>query len=296
MINLKLKKIIVPFDFSKTAENAVKYAAFIASYTKGELILVYVQKQNELIDILLPILNIKKPSLVSNILSERLSLAAARIQKEYLVKTIPVFSSGNVTSEIVNLTDNFNADLIVMGTQGSDSKNEGFLGSNTYRTIIKSKVPLLTITVSPLKKGFKKILLPIDLSVHTRQKVTSAIQLAKLFSAQIQVLSLYSASEITNKYKLNIYFKQIQKECVKHNILTSNFEIEGNDRVKNTILYSQKIKADIIISMTDQESEFNSFLLGNYIHRLVNNSKVPVLCLNPEIGELTEGETAGLPF
>ena len=48
--------------------------------------------------------------------------------------------------------------------------------------------------------------------------------------------------------------------------------------------------------MTDQESEFNSFLLGNYIHRLVNNSKVPVLCIKPEIGEMTEGETAGLPF
>jgi hypothetical protein len=57
-----------------------------------------------------------------------------------------------------------------------------------------------------------------------------------LFSAQIQVLSLYSASEIANKFKLNIYFKQIQKECEKHNILISNFEIEGNDKVKNTIL------------------------------------------------------------
>ena len=52
MINLKTKKIIVPYDFSKTAENAVKHAAFIAAYTKGELILVYVQKKNDLLDIL----------------------------------------------------------------------------------------------------------------------------------------------------------------------------------------------------------------------------------------------------
>ena len=69
MINLKTKKIIVPFDFSKTAENAIKHAAFIAAYTKGELILVYVQKKNDLLDMLLPVLNIKKPSVVSDLLS-----------------------------------------------------------------------------------------------------------------------------------------------------------------------------------------------------------------------------------
>ena len=48
MINLKTKKIVVPFDFSETAENAVKHAAFIAAITKGELILLNVQKKNEI--------------------------------------------------------------------------------------------------------------------------------------------------------------------------------------------------------------------------------------------------------
>lgn len=296
MINLKTKKIIVPFDFSKTAENAIKHAAFIAAYTKGELILVYVQKKNDLLDMLLPVLNIKKPSVVSDLLSEKLSAEAARIQKEYNVKTIPVFSTGNITSEIASLTDEFEADLIVMGTQGSNSKNEGFLGSNTYRTITKSKVPVLTVSTNPTKKGFETILLPIDLSAHTRQKVTSAIQMAKLFSASIHVLGLYNESEEVDKFKLDVYLKQIEKECLKHKVAMTSLELKTDNKVKRTLVYAKKIKADLIISMTDQDSEFKSILLGNYIHQLINNSKVPVLCIHPEIGEMTEGGTTGVPF
>ena len=59
MINLKTKKILIPFDFSETAENAVKHAALIAALTKGELIILNVQKKNELLNMLLPILSIK---------------------------------------------------------------------------------------------------------------------------------------------------------------------------------------------------------------------------------------------
>lgn len=296
MINLKTKKIVIPFDFSKAAENAVKHAAFIAAFTKGELILVNVQKKNELLDILLPALNIKKPSIISDFLSEKLTAEASKIQKEYGVKTIPIFSTGNITTEIVNLCEEFEADLIIMGTQGSDSKNDLFLGSNTYRTLTKSNIPVLTIKTNPSKKGYSTILLPIDLSAHTRQKVNSAVQMAKLFSAQIHVLGLYNESEKTDKFKLDVYIKQIEKECLKHKISITSLIAKTENKVKRTLSYAKNSSADIIISMTDQDSEFKSILLGNYIHQLINNSKIPVLCIKPEIGSMTEGGTTGVPF
>lgn len=48
--------------------------------------------------------------------------------------------------------------------------------------------------------------------------------------------------------------------------------------------------------MTDQDTEFKSVLLGNYIHQLINNSKTPILCIKPEINEMSAGGTAGVPF
>lgn len=296
MINLKTKKIIVPFDFSKTAENAVKHAAFIAAFTKGELILVYVQKKNDLFNMILPELNIKKPSVVSGFLAEKLAKEALRVENTYGVKARSFFSTGSVASELVNISSEMDADLIVMGTQGEDSDSSLFVGNNTYRTLAKSELPILTVRTSPIKKGYSAILLPIDLSSHTRQKVNIAVQMAKLFTAHIYVLALYNGSEKTDKYKLEVYVNQIEKECQKNKVSVTSLIDKTDNKVKRILLYAKKIDSDIIISMTDQDSEFKTVLLGNYIHQLINNSKIPVLCIKPEIGEMIEGGTAGVPF
>ena len=105
MINLKTKKILVPYDFSETSENAVKHAALIAALTKGELIILNVQNKNELLNILLPILNIKKPSEISEFLAEKLSNEASRIEKKYGVKTSSIFSTGRISTEIISICD-----------------------------------------------------------------------------------------------------------------------------------------------------------------------------------------------
>lgn len=296
MINLKTKKIVVPYDFSKTADNAVEHAAFIAAFTKGELFLAFVEKKNELLNMLLPSLNIKKPSAISNLLSEKLSSEAANISKKYGVKVTPIFSSGNITTEIINLCDEIDANLLVMGTQGSDSNNDLFMGSNTYRTLTKSELPILTVRSSADKKGYSHIVLPIDLSTHTRQKVNVAIQLAKLFTSHIYVIAMYNDDEQVDKFKLDVYIKQIEKECAKYKVSVTSTISKTDNKVKKTLTFAKKVNADIIVSMTDQDTEFKSVLLGNYIHQLINNSKIPVLCLQPELSEMQAGGTAGVPF
>lgn len=296
MINLKTKKIVVPYDFSKTADNAIEHAAFVAAYTKGELFLVFVQKKNDILSMLLPSLSVKKPSTISDLLSEKLTTEAAKISKTYGVKVTPIFSTGNITTELINICEEIDANLIVMGTQGGDSNNDLFMGSNTYRTLTKSELPILTVRTSPSKKGFSNIVLPIDLSAHTRQKVNMAIQLAKLFTSHIYVIGLYNDDEKAEKYKLDVYLNQIEKECLKNKVSLTSFAAKTTNKVKRTLQFSKKVNADIIISMTDQDTEFKSAILSNYIHQLINNSKTPVLCIKPEISEMSAGGTAGVPF
>jgi nucleotide-binding universal stress UspA family protein len=296
MINLKTKKIVVPYDFSKTAENAVEQAAFIAAFTKGELFLAFVQKKNDLLNMLLPSLNIKKPSTISDLLSEKLTTEAQRISKKHGIKVTPIFSTGNITTELINLCNEVDANLIVMGTQGGDSNNDLFMGSNTYRTLTKSELPILTVRSASDKKGYSNIALPIDLSAHTRQKVNVAIQLAKLFTAHVHVIGMYNNNEEVDKFKLEVYIKQIEKECEKSKVAVTSSISKTDNKVKKTIAFAKKVNADILISMTDQDTEFKSALLGNYIHQLINNSKIPVLCLQPELSEMSAGGTAGIPF
>jgi len=37
------------------------------------------------------------------------------------------------------------------------------------------------------------------------------------------------------------------------------------------------------MAMNDQDTEFGRGLISTYVHQLVNESKIPVLCIPPEI-------------
>jgi len=66
MINLNTNKILIPVDFSPVGVRAISHGAFLAKLTKGELILLHVQKKTELLDIIMPALKIKDASVITD--------------------------------------------------------------------------------------------------------------------------------------------------------------------------------------------------------------------------------------
>src|ERR1700758_2619416 len=128
MISINTNKILIPIDFSEISTREIKHAASIARVTKGELILLHVQRKKDLIDILLPLLDLNDTSKIQEFLKNKLEKLARRVKKEYGVKVTAVVSVGNIATEITDMAVKKEAGLIVMGTQGSDSTNDLFLG------------------------------------------------------------------------------------------------------------------------------------------------------------------------
>ncbi|HWY37429.1 MAG TPA: universal stress protein [Bacteroidia bacterium] len=283
MININTKKILVPVDFSKTAGRAIKHAAFIARLTKGELLLLFVQKKNDLIDIILPAVKLKDTSVITRFLEEKLRVLAEEIRKEYGIKVTPIISLGNITSEIVSIAEENKVGLIVMGTQGGDSINDAFMGSNAYRTLTKSSIPVMTVRSEAPKLGYSNILLPIDSSEHSRQKVNSAIQLADKFASHLYLLGVLGKKEDNYEYKLKVILPQIEKMAKTKNLACTAEIVKAENRAQRTLAYAKKVNADLIIIMADQNAEFSSIVLGSYAHQLINNSRIPVLSIPPEV-------------
>ncbi|MGZ3885079.1 MAG: universal stress protein [Bacteroidia bacterium] len=284
MIYLNANKILTPVDFSKTSLKAIKHAASITQLFKGELILLYVQKESDLVDVIMPAIRLKDYSAITDYIRSKLEQLAEKTRADYSIKVKVVVSTGNVTSEIVNIAEEQGAGLIVMGTHGSDSPNDFlFLGSNAYRTLTKSSVPVMTVRTNTKKQGYGTILLPIDLSEHSRQKVNVALQLAGKFNSHIHVLGLFTENEDSKEYKLKVFLSQIKKAVKGKKLVYTGEIIKASNRAKLTISYSKKIKADMIVVMSDQSAEFSRITLGTYAHQLINDSPVPVLCIPPEL-------------
>jgi len=283
MINLNTTKILIPVDFSLISIRAINHGAFLAKLTKGELLLLHVQKKAELLDIIIPALKLKDISVITDYIEEKLKDMAEGISKEFGIVVKPITSMGNVTSEIVKTAKRLNAGMIIMGTQGGDSGNDLFLGSNSYRLLTKSSIPVMTIrTISP-KLGYKNIVLPIDLSEHSRQKVNIAMELAAKFGAHLHLLGLLSKNDTQHKFKLEVILPQIEKLAkAKKVVCTTDIKATPN-KAKTTLTYAKNKKADLIITMSDQNAEFSRFILGSYAHQLINDSLIPVLSIPPEI-------------
>ncbi|HEY1038877.1 MAG TPA: universal stress protein, partial [Bacteroidia bacterium] len=282
MIKLNASKIVIPVDFSKTALKAIKHGAYITSLNKGELILLNVQKKNDLIDIILPAIKLKDMSVITKYIQEKMEVLAAEVRKEYGIKVTPIVSMGSVTSEIVAIADENKAGMIIMGTQGRDSDSSLLLGSNSYRVLAKAHCPVMTVRANTAKIGYGDIVLPIDSSSHTRQKVVPTLKFAEKFASRIHLLGLLGKNETGYKHNLEVIFGQIEKLADKSGLkcvtkIVENVEHPGEQTMK----YANKTKADLISIMSDQKAG-GSVLLGNYAHEVLNDSKIPVLCFKPE--------------
>ncbi|HWY35940.1 MAG TPA: universal stress protein, partial [Nitrosopumilaceae archaeon] len=201
------------------------------------------------------------------------------------IPVITIVSSGNITTEIVNIAKEYKADMIVMGTQGYTAIEEFLMGSNSYRVLTKSPIPVMTVRREAQKFGYHNIVLPIDSSEHSRQKVNATIELAEKFASKLHILGVLGEEEKTYEPKMNLIVHQIEDLAKTKGVLFESKVEFASNRAHQTLKYAKAINADLIVTMTDQNAEISSLLLGTYAHQLINYSKIPVLSLKPEVHE-----------
>ena len=283
MVHFDSSKILIPVDFSETSLLAIKHGAFTAQLTQGDLYLLHViNGQFFSQEMFLPSLSIHTQTDYEKIAQEKLLQLADQVTSEYGVKVECITKIGSPNREITDIAEEVGATLIVMGTHGYSALEELVIGSTALRVITKSPCPTMVMNSDADHKGYNKILLPIDTSAHSRQKVNYAVGLAKRFSASLHTVALLSGNEESEKPAMELILHQIDTIAKKEGVV---YHHEILDKVKNrataTIDYNTKIGADMIVIMTDQDAELSGFFLGPYSQQVIHLSKVPVICIKP---------------
>ena len=281
-----IQKILIPIDFSETSLLAIEHAGFTAQLYKAELILVHVVENYwEKFSIITPEIQITVPEDFMISLEKKLEEIASDIRMKYGVKSECITSNGNVLTEILAISKEKNADLIVMGTHGVSGIIEFFVGSNTYKVVTKSSCPVISVQGSTNRFGYNDILLPIDDSAHSRQKVNHAIVLAKQFASKLHILGI--ADKDADAVDMRLFdskIEQIVEYVHKCGILCDKTTVKGANQAKITLEYANAHPIDLIVIMTDQDEGITGRLLGTYAQQIVNHSKIPVMSVHPVVG------------
>lgn len=269
-----MKNIVVGIDFSPNSENALKHAVAIAIRVKATIHLVYVKSPKATAIKGKNYLSFEKDA--EKRLTE-LTEDAMREAPMCIVQSIIL--EGKPAIEICKYTHNLIDSMMVVGTHGASGFDEKQVGSNTLRIVTESKVPILCVREHiNIGRDLTQILVPIDESFETLQKVKHAITFAKIFNAKLLILGTHTSSHPESKHVINVQMGHAQAMCDKANVRYELLSVTIKNNICAALVeYAKTADANLMIIMREEEEEFFDFWLGTSTRKLISISPMPLL-------------------
>ena len=282
----KIENILIPYDFSETASLALEHAVFMAKLCKAKITLLHVIETYSFTSAISNAFSKSQSEFESKIeetTKEKLKGIAEEIHKRSAIQVNYLAETGSIYKQIIKVANDIDSNIIIMGTHGASGVSEFLLGSNAYKIVSGSPCPVITVQAHATKVGFKDIVLPIDDSSVSRQKVTYAIELAKFYNSTLHIAGLRTSKNADFVRKFEIKVRQVEDFIIEHNVVCTRKMFDGDDISKMALAYANEINADMIIIMTEQEASPGFLGIGSAAQTLVNHSKVPVMSIRPRI-------------
>lgn len=267
-----MKRIIVPTDFSKPAEAAANYAAWLAQKLSGKVEIVHV----------LGIENTEN-SLKNWKAIEKQLVSAAKQQATSLIESIrnPVeitfthLHGNNVEDVISDYAVKKDADFVVIGSRGASGLKKALFGSNAANLLNKCSKPVIVVPAETEFNGIHKIAYATDM-VHLDEEIKTITRFAKSFDAEITILHITNEdahqrdmSNLRDILARMSDYKKIDFRIVGNNDVVAGIEEEiGN------------LKPNLLVMFTHERS-FSDKLLGKGLTRqLAFHNNLPLMVIN----------------
>jgi nucleotide-binding universal stress UspA family protein len=286
MKTFNIRRVLIPTDFSETGLLAFEHGAFLARLCKADLYMLHVV---EIADyaytgydpILVPPADM---TITEDFAASKMEELASRVALEYGVHAIPLVSKGRVAHGIAEAVENHDIDIVVMGTHGAQGFGEIVMGSNAQKTVSSSTCPVITVQRHAKNLGLRNVVMPIDNTAHSRQKVDYVLELASHYAARIHILGLIDSKEDVDEKKFMIKIESIEKAVRRKGLTFTTKIVKGTNLAKVALAYSETNNADLIAVMRDHESHLNNPILETFSRHIVNHSRIPVMSVKPSEG------------
>ncbi|MCF8374208.1 MAG: universal stress protein [Bacteroidales bacterium] len=275
-------KILVPVNFSEQSLIALEQSFNLAILSKAEIILLYV---NKLSSSIWNIFSKDEQDAFTGKINEKLCWLAHDLSKDKDLNVRPVLRKGKVHEEVLKLANEENVSFIVMGTNNSSNMREKIIGNTTFRVVREASCPVITIKGEHHRNVCDHIILPLDLTKETREKVSHAIRFARLFNSTIHAVSVMSTKNKSQVKKLNsqlnqvvVFIKQAGIPCTAELL-----DVEkDNEKIANALIdHAHRKMGDLIIIMTQQENDIVEYFVGSMASEIIFRSDVPVMSIVP---------------
>ncbi len=270
-----MKRILIPTDFSKYSEEALKVAAQIARKYNSEIILLHMlELPHQTNDIMgagksIPEIMFYKNKAISNLekLMDSKHLKGINVSEAVEFK--------KVAEGVLDASEKNNVDLIIMGSHGTSGFDELLIGSNAEKVVRLSKVPVLVVKKETKEFKARNFVFASDFSKETRKPFRKMMEFAKIFDSNLFLVMICTPNSFKTTH---------DAERIMHDFI-ANFDIENysshiyNDtNIENGIInFANSVDADLIGICTHGRTGLSHFFNGSIGEELVNHAAKPVI-------------------
>lgn len=272
---------IVPVDFSVDSLKGLDWAVLFSQKKSVNIQLVYVLSNSTNF----------QPSVVDQE-HKYAQVQFEKLVKEYQTKLgngskLRYIIKGKVYREVVNQVNSYKNAVVSASTHGASGFEELFIGSNALKIIAATEQPVFTLR-KPIPEKITKIVVPIKLHRATRQKATTAADIAELFGAELHVVAISTTQSKRDTVRLEGYARQVTNYFKARELKSIQKTLVGESLPNLTINYAEAINAELIIIMSSAVDKWNVFL-GSYAQQMVSKANVPLLNITPQEKHIISG-------
>ena len=269
-------KILVPVDFSKKSEFAVKMSAQIGKKIKSEIHLLHlVELPSGIVDMGAGS-NFSIPAsmmYLRKVKEKIIHLTNTFFDSDHIIKYSIKFE--NPFEGIRNYTQKNDINLIVMGSKGVSDFEEMIIGSNTEKVVRTSNIPVVVVKTDNDKFKFKKLVFASNFDDENKAAFVDFLAFSKKFNSQIHLLKINTISNFESSYTTH---KKIKDFVKGFNLKRKTITIYNDASVvKGIINFAKEIDADVIALTTHGRSGLSSLFNGSIAKSVSKNVLRPVI-------------------
>jgi len=269
-----MKTIIVPVDFSEQSEYAIKTAASLAKKQKAEILVLHMLELNEAMITSSEGFHPEQTVFLLKVAEKRLN---EFLDKDYLkgIKLTPVIKHFKVFGEVNEIAEKHSADMIIMGSHGTDGLKEIFVGSNAEKVVRHSEIPVLVVKNELPDFKIDDFVFACNFKSESLSAFQKAREFAKNLGAKLHLVYINTPGDnfLSNNDAYEKINKYLEMAGAGQEVTVYNdYSVE-----KGVLNFSESMGADLIGIPTHGRKGLSHFFMGSIGEDIANHSKIPVM-------------------
>ncbi|GEM_PF-1652926 len=281
-IEHNIKRILIPFDFSRDNVSVVNLAVQIAQQNSATLYLLHVVDSN--------LLGSGSAfsgkfffhgATILDRAQKKLAELKNQIESQTAVPVVIESQVGSLSSVVLDYVPKWEIDLVLMSVRVQKLTNF-FTTSKAYSVVVNSQVPVITVPESCKITQLKSVLYPVREVDGVISKLNSLIPVLKNY-ATVHLLGMHSAERKSESKAVPNALKFLKLRLRRKNMDVGRVEAVITDSPAKEILAQvSRFSPDLLAINVTTDRTLKKMFKRNFTEKIIFKSGVPVLFYNKD--------------